>query len=231
MSSVSRTESALGAFRPGLWLSLCALAGLAVLVGLGTWQMQRHEWKTALIAERAAQLAAEPVALPGLVADWRPWEFRRAVVPDGEFLWDRAQRFGFKAEGGRPGYDLLVPLRRPDGSALLVNLGFVLAGAPAAVGVEPPVAGVLRYYGDAAPAWPTPDNEPAAGQWYWYDMPALRDAMGLELLPVVLDASPRPAGIDLPNNHLQYAITWYALAAVLVVMYAAVGFTRGREQR
>ncbi len=242
MSSASRADGAgrrRRVFRPGLGLTLGALVALAVLLALGTWQVQRLQWKTALVEERHERLAAEPVVLPpsGEALDWRAWDFRRVVIPDGQLLPEQAQRFGFKAEGGRPGHDLLVPLRRPDGGTLLVDLGFVPAAADgpasAEAGLEPPpVTGVLRYRGDdASPGWMTPDNRPAQRVWYWYDMPALRDATGLELLPVVLDASAEPAGVDLPNNHLQYAVTWYGLAAVLVAMYVAVGFARRKEER
>jgi surfeit locus 1 family protein len=154
-------------------------------------------------------------------------------VADGAFLPEGAQRFGVAAEGGRVGHHLLVPLRLADGAALMVDLGFVASDAPAAVPValETPVAGVLRYEGDDGPNWLTPDNEPAAGLWFWYDLPALRAATGLELLPVVLDASPdAAAGAALPNNHLGYAITWYGLAAALVAFYVGLGLRR-REER
>ena len=219
-------------FRPGLRLTVCALAALAVLLALGTWQVQRLHWKTGLVETRRAQLAAAPVALPGDAADWRAWDFRR-VVADGAFLPEGAQRFGVAAERGRVGHDLLVPLRRPDGSVLLVDVGFVPSDAPAAVPVElrTPVEGVLRYRGDAWQSWLTPDNEPPQGLWFWYDLPALRDATGLELLPVVLDASPQAAaGAELPNNHLAYAITWYGLAAALAGFYVSLGLRRWGEE-
>ena len=235
MSSASPAEAGgRMAFRPGPWLTACALAGLAVLLALGTWPVQRLHWKAGLSELRRERLAAPPAALPGDVADWRAWDFRR-VVADGEFLPEGAQRFGVAAQAGRVGHRLLVPLRRADGAALLVDVGFVPSDAPAAVPValETPVEGVLRYRGDAGATWLTPDNEPAEGLWYWYDLPGLRAATGLELPPVVLDASPRPAGVDLPNNHLGYAVTWYGLAAALVAFYVALGIRRpdgGEEQ-
>ena len=83
-------------------------------------------------------------------------------------------------------------------------------------------------------------NKPRQDLWYWYDLPALEDALGVELLPVVIeaDARPNPGGlpvggrtpIELPNNHLQYAITWFGLAVGLLVIWISFGLARGREQ-
>ena len=99
------------------------------------------------------------------------------------------------------------------------------------------VTGIARYRGADRPGWFTPANEPEKRIWYWYDMAALAQATGLRLLPVVVeaDATPNPGGLpqggqtrtELPNNHLQYAITWYGLAAALVAVYVAFCFEGG----
>ena len=105
------------------------------------------------------------------------------------------------------------------------------------------LTGPVRWIGDAARHWATPANDPAANRWYWYDRAALADAFGAEPLPVVLVESrgvlppgpavpvPQPMAVNLPNNHLGYAITWYGLAVALVVIYALYGRKRAKETR
>jgi surfeit locus 1 family protein len=221
------------------------LLGLSVLVGLGTWQLDRLAWKRDLLTLRATQLAAAPGPLPA-AADWRSWDFRPVVV-HGEFRHDLEQLFGVAAIDGRLGHHVLTPLVRPEGSALLVHRGWVPADRahPAArregqVAGPVQVTGIARFRGDDRPAWFTPDNQPVEHLWYWYDLPALEGALGLELLPVVVeaDATPNPGGLpiggqtraELPNNHLHYAITWYGLAAGLFVIWISFGLARGRER-
>ena len=151
----------------------------------------------------------------------------------GEFRHDLEQLFGVTAIDGRVGHHVLTPLVRPDGVAVMIDRGWVPADqahppARRAGQIEGPVriAGIARYRGEDRPGWFTPDNRAEQSLWYWYDMPALERALGLQLLPVVVeaDATPNPGGLpiggrsraELPNNHLQYAITWYGLAAGLL---------------
>jgi surfeit locus 1 family protein len=232
-------------FAPGLWPSILTLLGLVVLIGLGTWQVERLHWKEARIAERETRLAAPAASLPAAAEDWRSWDFRPVVV-QGEFRNDLEQLFGVAAIDGQLGHHVLTPLIRPDGTAVLVDRGWVPAerAHPAArragqLAGPARVTGIARYRGDGRPGWFTPDNRSAQGLWYWYDLPALGAALGLELLPVVIeaDATPNPGGLpiggqtrtELPNNHLQYAITWYGLAAGLLVIWISFGFARGRQ--
>lgn len=229
-------------FRPRLWPTLAALGALALLLGLGTWQVQRLHWKEALIAARAAQLAAPPEALPAQSADWRAWDFRRVEVR-GTFEHEAEQLFGASAIDGQLGHHVLTPLVRPDGAAVLVDRGWVPADRahPAArregqLEGQVSVTGIARYRGAERPNWLIPDNQPEQRLWFSYDLPALEQATGLELLPVVVeaDATPNPGGlplggqtlVELPNNHLQYAITWYGLAAALVGVYLAFSCER-----
>jgi surfeit locus 1 family protein len=224
-------------FRPRLWPSVATLAALAVLLGLGSWQVQRLHWKEGLIAERAAQLAAPPAPLPVTAADWRAWDFRKVSVR-GTFRHDLEQRFGAFTVHDQFGQHILTPLVRADGPAILVDRGFVPADRAAVetrrqgeVAGPVQITGIARYRGADRPGLFTPANQPHDRIWYWYDMQALARTVGLQLLPVVVeaDATPNPGGlpiggqtmIDLPNNHLQYAITWYGLAAALVAVYIA----------
>jgi surfeit locus 1 family protein len=139
-------------------------------------------------------------------------------------------------------------LIRPDGSAVLVDRGWVPTDRahPAARRegqVEGPVeiTGIARRRDATRPGWFTPANQPAERLWYSYDLPALEHALGLELLPIVVeaDASANPGGLPiggvsqtaLRSNHRQYAITWYGLAAALIGVYVAFGVRRARDER
>src|SRR5262245_52286513 len=87
-------------FRPRFWPTVLTFAGLAVLLALGTWQLQRLGWKRDLIAHATAQLAAP--ATPLAAADPAALDYRR-VSATGRYLYDAAFGFGFSAEDGRPG--------------------------------------------------------------------------------------------------------------------------------
>jgi surfeit locus 1 family protein len=235
-----------GRFAPGLWPTALTFLGLAALIGLGTWQVERLHWKEALIAARQAQLAAPTEPLPADAQDWRSWDFR-PVVAEGEFRHDLEQLFGVAAIGGRVGHHVLTPLVRPGGAAVLVDRGWVPADRahPAArregqLTGPVAIAGIARYRGGDRPGWFTPDNRPEQSLWYWYDVAGFESALGLELAPVVIeaDATPNPGGLpiggqtrtELPDNHLQYAITWYGLAAGLFAIWISFGLARGRQR-
>ena len=233
-------------FAPGLWPTAATLLGLAVLVVLGTWQLDRLAWKRDLIATREARLARPAEPLPAAVADWRSWDFRPVTV-EGEFRHDLEQLFGVAAIDGRVGHRVLTPLVRQGGAAVLVDRGSVPADRahPAArregqIAGPLQVSGIARHRGEDRPGRFTPANQPEHGLWYWYDLGALEGAFGLELLPVVVEAdgTPNPGGLpsggqtrtELPNNHLQYAITWYGLAAGLFGVWVSFGLARGRQR-
>jgi surfeit locus 1 family protein len=211
-------------------------------VSLGTWQVERLRWKEALIAERTAQLAA-PAALLPAQADWPAWNFRR-VEALGTFRHDLEQLFGASTHDGQLGHHVLTPLLRADGTAVLVDRGWVPAdqahpAARRAGQVEGPITitGIARYRGDDTANWFTPANQPEQAMWFSYDLPTLEQGLDLALLPVVVEADdrPNPGGlpiggltrIALTNNHLQYAITWYGLALTLAAVYVSFSLRRG----
>ena len=205
-------------------------AATLVLLGLGTWQTQRLYWKRALIDARTAALALPPLALPGDAAAIRGIASYRRVEVRGRYLQNRVLRFPARIRAGRVGVELVVPLRRAEGAVVLVNRGWLPDGAPPTTGAETGevvVVGLLRRSG--AKGWFTPDNQPESNQWYWYDVSAMAAQFGLDAPPVVieagLDGDParlprgRAFAVAVVNNHLRYAITWYALAVALIVMF------------
>ncbi len=238
----------LAASRRPSWRLLAVTLGGAVLaavfLALATWQWQRLAWKEALIARVAASQAGAPQALPP-VQDWPrvrrdTHEYQRVLVrgrfdPDRETLVQASTLLG-------TGWWVLTPLQTPDGRWVLVNRGFVDAAhrapkahAPAPGEVE--LQGLLRLSEPEGRLWQRNDAE--AGRWYSRDVPAIAAAQGLtgEVAPFFLDASegregPWPrAGLTVlafSNNHLMYALTWLALAAMVS---AAVVFVWRYERR
>jgi len=134
---------------------------------------------------------------------------------------------------------VLTPLREPEGRIVFVNRGFVPTNlrAPASRAAAPlagtvHIRGLLRLPRAKKPSWFIPDNRPDLNYWFWIDLPAMAAADHLDLANfapfyIDADASPNPGGwpqggvtpLSLPDNHLQYAITWFSLAAALVVIY------------
>jgi surfeit locus 1 family protein len=207
-----------------------------VCLSLGVWQLERLEWKTNLIAERRAAVHATPVPVPKTLEEASRLEFR-PVLAEGVFLNDKEIYLGAASpSGGEPGLQVLTPLRLTDGRIVFVNRGFIPSalknpdkrGAGQLAGPVR-VTGLLRLP-HGKPGWLVPNNRPDLNYWFWVDLPAMEAATGLSnVAPFYIDAdaTPNPGGwpkggvtpIDLPNDHLQYAITWFALAAAAIVVY------------
>jgi surfeit locus 1 family protein len=230
-------ERVAGRHRPrsGLGLALVVAVTFVALLGLGTWQLQRLAWKTDLIDRAEAGLRQDPVPLPETTPDWRRLDYRR-VVTEGRFVLGEALLVGTSARGGVLGGRLVVPLLLADARLVLVDLGWLPDGAFTTERIRtllPPgavsVSGVALYRADRAPDLFTPAPHPERGRWYGWDLAAMSRAIAAELLPVVIVrevpplASPWPAqepvGVELPNSHLGYALTWYGLALALAVIY------------
>jgi surfeit locus 1 family protein len=213
-------------------LTACALA-FAGFLALGAWQLQRLGWKQALIARVERNLQAVPVAAPG-PAQWpaltREDEYRR-VQAQGRFDHAREVLVAATTELGA-GYWVLAPLRTEAGYWLLVNRGFVppdqRGSVPPADPVQP-VSGLLRF--SEPGGRPLQKNDPAAGRWYSRDVAAIAAAQGLQgqVAPYFIDVQGAASGwpragltvVRFRNDHLVYALTWFALAAIMAV---AIGY-------
>lgn len=219
-----------GKLRALLWPGLMTLAMLAVLVTLGVWQVRRLAWKTALLAQVDRAEAAPPVPLPP-----DPAPFVKVRV-QGRFRTDVRGLYGIDvretADGPQMGADLLMPLVRPDGAPVLVDRGWVPQSRPQAMDLPQDEVSVVGYVRRAVTPGPfSPDDDPAMRHFYTLDPAAIGAALGVRgLAPftlVALGASPPDLYPDParhlprpPNNHLSYAITWFGLAAALLVVFA-----------
>ena len=224
------------AFRPLLWPSLFAIPIVLLCLGLGVWQVQRLAWKRGLIAQREAAVTAPLTAPPQTLAEARGLEFHH-VAADGVLLHDKEIFLGATSEAGRNGYQVLTPLRQHDGHIIFVNRGFIPAEikdpakrSPGQIAGEVHIVGLLRVPPAKKPAWFLPDNRPDLNYWFWVDIPAMAAADRLsDVAPFYIDAdaTPNPGGwpkggitrLELPNDHLQYAITWFVLAIAMAVIY------------
>jgi surfeit locus 1 family protein len=223
-------------FRPQFWPTVIAVPIVLLCLGLGSWQVKRLFWKEGLIAARAAAVAAPAIPVPQDANEARSMEFRH-VTDEGVFLNDKEIFLGATSEGGMQGYQILTPLREASGRIVFVNRGFIpseLRSRSRRMAGEPPgqvrVAGLLRWPPGGRPNWFLPDNRPDLNYWFWVDLRAMAAADRLERVApfyVDADATPNPGGWprggvtrpELPNNHLQYAITWFSLAVAMIVIY------------
>lgn len=207
------------------------IAVAAGFAALGVWQLERRVWKHELVAAVDARIHAAPVAAPGPDAWPRINATRdayRRVTAQGYFRHDRETLVQAVTERGA-GYWVLTPLETPR-FTLLVNRGFVpkerrdprtrMAGNSAD---EATVTGLLRVTEPGGAFLRA--NDPAAGRWYSRDVAAIAKARGLgRTAPyfVDADATPNPGGypvggltvVRFPDNHMVYALTWFALCAL-----------------
>jgi surfeit locus 1 family protein len=225
--------------------ALAVIVGVVVLVSLGVWQVQRLQWKEAMLARIAALQGAPPEPL-GVVLN-RLGEAGRPEVGEVDFvrvqtvcpsLQQTSSLRLYAVLGGVMGRRLITacPIRAGRFRSLLVDRGFVPDEAAAANGarqaplLDAPVIGVLRTPPEHG--WLTPASDPAKNDWRSRNVPAMAKALGApDPAPVFLMLeSPRPqSGVpmpaalptDIPNNHLGYALTWFGLALGLVGVYLA----------
>jgi surfeit locus 1 family protein len=212
-----------------LWPGFMAAAMLAVLLALGTWQVQRLHWKQRILAEIARAEAAAAIPLP---PDPDPY---KKVLVTGHLRDDLAALYGAEVRdtptGTQLGMQLIEPLARPEGDPILVDRGWVPDKRPRPIAHpqgEVTIEGYVRP--SDAPGLFSAKDDPAARQFFTLNAPNIASGLGLrEVVPFFLVAIgpapperypeparhlPRP-----PNNHLSYAITWYGLAMALVVIF------------
>jgi surfeit locus 1 family protein len=192
------------------------IVGVAILVALGAWQVQRLAWKGEILDRIGARLAAAPVAVPpepSATAD-RYMRVRAAgeLEPGELHVYTSAPPRGV-------GYRVIAPLKLADGRRILLDRGFVPIeekDAPRHLGpIE--VEGALDWPQETDGFTSPPDR--AENIWFARDVPLMAAALGTEPVMLVTSSSddpdapkPLPVSVNIPNNHLQYAVTWFGLA-------------------
>ena len=222
-----------------LWPTIATISGVALLLALGTWQLQRLQWKQGLMTRIAERVHAAPIAIEAVLDEashGADAEYSH-VQARGRFRHD-LERFVYAPGQGDWGWDVITPLELAGGRALLVNRGYVprqlKAQSDRAAGLlagEVTVIGLLRQSPASRP-WYIPAGNRADHTWSWFEVSEIAESMygtgGKAIATLYLDADATdnrtpPAGgatrLELPNRHLEYAVTWYGLAAALAGLY------------
>ena len=216
-------------FQPGLWSTVITFAMFTTLIGLGCWQIQRLEWKTRLLSDIHSRMAEKPVPMPEKLDDPARWQYRRVTLA-GSFDFTHEFLVKPRTYEGQNGYDMVVPFTRASGGSVLVNRGWI-SDALMEKAARPQdsllqIEGVVQVPEKSAF---TPANNPAKMDWYWIDIRAMADAAGVRsVAPVVVNISEKREGVypvggrvraDIPNDHRGYAIFWFGMAFILLIVY------------
>lgn len=223
-------------------------AVFAALITLGLWQMKRLEWKETLLTNIEQRLTSNPISLQELLDlanAGDDFEYQPVTVTG---IFDHAkERHFFATHNGFSGYYVYTPLIG-DFGVIFINRGFVpfdfkepIHRSEGQVGGSITVQGLARKMLEEKPSSVVPENDPDKNIYYWKDLRSMAQTTGLsfddpKLLKLFVDAdeAQNPGGfpqggvtiIDLPNNHLQYAFTWYGLAATLLCIVIIFLFRR-----
>ncbi|MCD9148438.1 SURF1 family protein [Pseudophaeobacter flagellatus] len=210
-----------------VFLSVIGGLGLAALLSLGIWQMQRLAWKEAVLDQIETRIAADPVALPADVNEAR--DKYLPVRLEGEILPGELHVFTSIKDLGA-GYRIIAPFVTSDGRRVMLDRGYVPASAKTKarpIGAAA-LVGNLHWPDDTDDFTPAPELE--ANIWYSRDVAQMAEALNsAPVLLVLREAPPEHSAIRLmpvgtaliPNDHLQYAITWFSLAFIWAAMTAS----------
>lgn len=233
-------------FRRIVLPALVGVVGVAILLALGFWQVQRLEWKQGLIADIQARLAADPVPVPAPPDPARDRLLR--VEATGQIGAEELHVLSSLAPWGA-GYRVVSPMTLADGRTILVDLGFVPQDMKAPASRPEPAPGDGESSPDQVTGlllWPsetdsfTPEPELDRNIWFARDVERMAAALRTERVLLVAETypgnewpRPAPPGTDLPNRHLEYAVTWFGLAAVwagMTVFWFRTELRRRRAQ-
>ena len=237
--------------RPLLIPGLATLVALAILLGLGVWQLERKAWKEGLMDQIDARARGEPGEIVP-EPQWPVWraaedEFRRVRLT-GTLLHDKEVAVHGLVSGQRgspvQGFYIFTPLRLASGSVVLVNRGFVpveLRDPARREDARPTgdvtITGLVRA--PEARGSFMPENRLERDEWFTRDLAAMTAARGLaRVAPFWVDLDPAPDAtgwprpgqtrLAIPNNHLAYAFTWFGIALTLVGVFGAWAWGRVR---
>jgi surfeit locus 1 family protein len=233
-------------FRPYPGFTITTAIMTAILIALGVWQVERLHWKLELIATINRKMHGTPIAVEGSGTSlaWLPQNDYARVSLEGRFDNSKEAYVFTTGPEGNPVYHVLTPFTTDAGHIYLVDRGMVpMDKRNPASRPQGQIAGETHIIG----IWRTPDGpglftpapDLAHRVWYARDVQAIAASDHVHLAaPVVIeaDATPNPGGwpeggqtvVDLPNNHLSYAITWFGLAAGLIGVYLAYHVSKGR---
>ena len=223
---------------------MVALPALVTLLWLGTWQLQRLEWKNDLISSFEARSSAAPITLPLAASVTDEMEFRHLQLV-GEFDHENEVFLTGRTYEGNAGFHIVTPFLLTDGRTILINRGWVSesyrdpAKRPfSLVAGEQTISAILRFPGQKG--YFVPENDPKAGFWFTIIPAEITAYLGLATAETTIyaDALRTSDVVTLPiaaktelnlrNSHLSYAFTWYGIAMALIGVYVAFHHQAGR---
>jgi cytochrome oxidase assembly protein ShyY1 len=214
-----------------------AVVGLAVLVGLGIWQLERKEWKEALIASLAERVATAPTALPPAsswdrlspgVDEFRRVRLRVTFPEQAKPAWLYTGASALRDDVKSAGYFVFMPALVEGGGRIVVNRGFASDRIVPVTGTAE-ITGYLRW--PEKPGWFVAPHDSTGETWLVRDHAMMARLRGWgEVAPFYLDQEgppaaagqprPGPLKVMLKNDHLNYALTWFSLTIVLTTVFS-----------
>lgn len=226
-------------FRPGTWFSVFCLFAIGLFISLGIWQVQRLSWKTALLNQINEKIDQDPIPLPDNLSDPEQYRFS-PVEADGKWVPDATIVIIPRTLDGQAGGHIATPLKLKDDRVVMVNRGWIAGDVMKDAGTNLPMAGpvtihgMIRQWPDEKPRF-VPQNNPATDAWHWWDKSAMEKKLDLKLVPVIIyqtGQTSRPMVVahkpspDIPNNHRQYAIFWFTMAGITLILWALRGWQK-----
>lgn len=224
-------------FRRFIIPTIFTFVAFATLITLGTWQIERLNYKNAMVESVNERIKLPPISLPSMIDDVEKFRHRKIKL-EGIFLHDKEIHLftGPKVMKGKPGYNILTPFKLDNGETVLVDRGWVISTKKEAetrpetlIGGHVSLTGMIHR--GETPGYFTPDNDTVKNLWFWIDIATISSSSGIKLQNLYVRALKKKdatkndvpiageATIALRNDHLQYAITWYSLAIILLVIY------------
>jgi len=199
---------------------------VSIFCALGTWQIYRLQWKLELISEITHGLNSSPTEYSNLIKK----NYQR-VNAMGKFNFEKQIYLYSLNDSGKPGYDVVTPFRTNKNQNVLINRGWIkkeLKGNPSInleTETEIEIVGLLREI--YKPNIFKPNNDLKNNIWFSINLEDLKDTTGEQFNEFIIFLEdnqiktplPKKISIDVPNNHLKYAITWYAISISIIFYY------------
>ena len=199
---------------------------VTIFCTLGTWQLYRLQWKLELISEITFGLDSSPIEYSNLIKK----NYQRVTIK-GKFDYDKQIYLYSLNDRGKPGYDVITPFRTNKNENVLVNRGWIVKELKDSPSInlraesEKKIVGLLREI--YKPNIFKPDNDISNNIWFSLNLEDLKEATGEQFNEFVIFLEdnqvktpvPKKISIDVPNNHLKYAITWYAISISIIFYY------------
>ena len=233
-------------FKPVFWPTVFFVFSLIILVSLGTWQVKRLIWKNDLISFYLKQSTNNIINLHKENFVSEEIEYRKVRLT-GKFLNKKEVHITGKTYEGNAGFHVVTPFLMQNGNYVLVNRGWVSENYKEAksrsfslINEETSVIGLIRY--PQKKGYFVPENEPDNGFWFTIKPTEIKKHLKIDketfIIKFYVDALRQEKKINLPigikgkinirNQHLSYAITWYSLAIVLMIIYLSYHYSEGK---